>query len=65
MNVDVADALCVQGVVLDEVQNLVAICHDGGRQILQQFDDRLAFPQVSTGDLSDHERMNHDGRTLQ
>ena len=52
MNIDVSDAFAIQRVTLDEVQDFVAICHDGGRQVLQQFDDRVAIAQVSTGDLT-------------
>ncbi len=65
MNVDVAYAFAMQGMAFDEVQDLVAVCDDGRRQILQQFEDRAAFAQVSTSYLADHERMHHDGRTLQ
>lgn len=39
MNIDVSDAFTVQDVVIDELQDLVAIGHHGGRQILQQFED--------------------------
>lgn len=52
MNIDVPDAFAIQGVTLDEVQDFVAVRHDGRRQILQQFEDRVAFAQTATGLLS-------------
>ena len=64
MDVDVPDAFAVQGAALDELQDLVAIGHHSGRQVLQQFEYRLAVAQTSTRDLAHHERMHHDGRAL-
>lgn len=36
-----------------------------GRQILQQFEDRLAITQNAASNLSRHERMHQDGRSLE
>lgn len=65
MNVDVPDALAVQGMTFDEVQHLDALGHHRRGQILQQPEDRLAVAQAPARDLLHHERMHHDGRTRQ
>lgn len=51
MNVDVPDALAVQGMAFDEVQHLIALGHHRRRQILQQPEDRLAVAQAPASDF--------------
>ncbi len=65
MNIDVPDALAVQGVVFDKPQNFPTLGHRSGRQILKQAQDRRAIAQTSAGHLADHERMHEHIRSFQ
>ncbi len=65
MNIDIPDASAVQDVARDEVQNLVAVCHRSGWQILEQLENRGAVVQTSAGNFTNHKRMHDDDRTFQ
>ncbi len=65
MSVNVSNALAMKRVALDEVQDLIAIGHHGGWQVLKQFENRSAVAQASTSDFAHDERMHRDGRKLQ
>ena len=65
VNIDIPDAFAMKDVALDELQHLVAIGHLSGRQILQQFEDRIAIAQTFASDLACHEWMHRNDRALQ
>ena len=65
MHVDVADAFSVKAVTLDESENLLAISHHGGGQILKQFQDRRAIREASASDLSEYKGMHDDDTALE
>lgn len=64
MNIDIPDALAVQGVARDETQNFFALGNRRRRQVLKQLQDRQPIAQTSAGDLADHERMHDDLRSF-
>jgi hypothetical protein len=64
VDIDIPDAFAMKDMALDELQDLVAVGHYGGREILQEFEDRLAVTQTAASDLAHHERVHHDGRAL-
>ena len=65
MKINIADALAVQGVALNERQNFVVLGQHGGWQVLQQFENAGAVAQTATSYFSNHERMDGDLRALQ
>lgn len=65
MNVDIPDALAMQGVALDEVQHFLALGDCRGGQVLKQVQDRPSIAQTSAGNLADHKRMHDDIRPFQ
>lgn len=65
MNIDIPDALAMQGMALDGLQDSVALGDSRGRQILEQFQDRRPLVQTFTRNFAGHKRMHHDARSLQ
>jgi len=65
MNIDVTDASAMQVQAIDELQNLVALGHSSGWQILEQFKDRRTVVQTSAGNLANDKRMHDGDRSLE
>lgn len=61
MDVDVADALAMQDMAVDELQNLIGASERSGRQVLQQLENGSSIAQAATGNLPHDERV-HQGR---